>query len=126
LTLLPKDADKSAERIRNRLMELTGGLDVAVIVSDSFGRPWRIGQVDLAIGVSGMKPLRDYRGEPDMFGRPLSVTILAIADELASASELAMNKSDGTPAVIIRGYGYEKGNGGAKRLRRPDEMDLFI
>jgi len=122
--LLPEDPDRSAENIRRRLKELTGA-DVAVIISDTFGRAWRMGHVNFAIGVAGMKPMRDYRGEPDMFNYTLRVTIMAIADELASAAELVMNKRDGVPAVVIKGYHYPVGEGSARELVRPIEEDLF-
>ena len=124
VTLLPVNPDDSANRIRERVKELTGS-DIAVIVSDTFGRPWRIGQMNVAIGVSGMKPIRDYRGSYDMFGHQLRVTMMAVVDELASAAELAMGKSDGIPAVLIRGYIYEKADGWAKDLIMPADSDLF-
>jgi coenzyme F420-0:L-glutamate ligase/coenzyme F420-1:gamma-L-glutamate ligase len=122
--LLPVDPDKSAREIRLRLKDLTSA-DVAVIVSDTFGRAWRIGQVNVAIGVNGLQPVIDYRGSKDMFGYVLSVTQMAIADELASAAELVMKKSDGVPVAIIRGYDYARGVGSAKELIRPPEEDLF-
>jgi coenzyme F420-0:L-glutamate ligase/coenzyme F420-1:gamma-L-glutamate ligase len=124
VTLLPADPDKSAREIRNRIRELTGA-DVGVIVSDTFGRAWRIGQVDVAIGVDGMNPVADYRGRKDMFGHPLNVTQIAVADELASAAELIMKKSDGVPVAIVRGFEYPRGKGSAKDLVRPREQDLF-
>lgn len=124
VTLLPVDPDRSAREIRNRLMELTG-FDVGVIISDTFGRAWRIGQVNVAIGVDGLQPIADYRGSKDMFGYVLNVTQVAIADELASAAELVMKKSDGVPVAIVRGVNYPKGSGSAKDLIRPREEDLF-
>lgn len=124
VTLLPVDPDRSAREIRNRLMELTG-FDVGVIISDTFGRAWRIGQVNVAIGVDGLQPIADYRGSKDMFGYVLNVTQMAIADELASAAELVMKKSDGVPVAIVRGVNYPKGSGSAKDLIRPREEDLF-
>jgi len=123
-SLLPEDPDASAARIREGIRRLRG-VDVAVIISDTFGRAWRLGHVDFAIGVSGMKPLRDYRGQKDMFGYELKVTTMAVADELAAAAELIMGKSSGIPVVIIRGYEYEKGEGTARELIRPIEQDLF-
>lgn len=123
-SLLPEDPDESARRIRMRIMELTGK-DVAVIITDTWGRPWRLGQVDFAIGVAGMKPLKDYRGEEDPFGYELTVTNIAVADELAAAAELAKGKLSGIPAVIIRGYEYPKGEGRAKDMNRPQTDDLF-
>ena len=124
VTLLPADPDKSACEIRRRIRDLTGA-DVGVIVSDTFGRAWRIGQVDVAIGVDGLRPAKDYRGTKDMFGHVLNVTQIAIADELASAAELAMKKSDRVPVAIIRGFEYPRGKGSAKDLIRPEEEDLF-
>jgi len=124
VSLLPDNPDGSAERIRRRIEELAE-VSVAVVVSDTFGRAWRLGHVDFAIGVSGMKPVKDYRGESDMFGHTLHVTVMAIADELAAAAELVMNKSDGVPVVIIKGYKYPCGEGSAKELVRPIEEDLF-
>lgn len=123
-SLLPEDPDASASRIREGIRRLRG-VDVAVIISDTFGRPWRLGHVDFAIGVAGMKPLRDYRGQKDMFGYELKVTTMAVADEIAAAAELVMGKSSGIPVVIIRGYEYERGEGTAKELIRPIQQDLF-
>jgi coenzyme F420-0:L-glutamate ligase/coenzyme F420-1:gamma-L-glutamate ligase len=105
-------------------MELTGA-NVGVIVSDTFGRAWRNGQVNVAIGVAGLSPVVDYRGTSDMFGNQLSVTQIAIADELASAAELVMRKSDRIPVAIIRGVDYVKDDGSIKPLIRPKEEDLF-
>ena len=122
--LLPEDPDKSALLIRDRIYELTKR-KVAVIISDTFGRPWRLGYVNVAIGVAGMKPLKDYRGIKDMYGRTLNVTMMAVADELASTAELVMNKTDRIPVAIIRGYSYPKGDGSAKDLIRPPELDMF-
>jgi coenzyme F420-0:L-glutamate ligase/coenzyme F420-1:gamma-L-glutamate ligase len=124
VSLLPVNPDESARLIRRRIRELIG-VDVAVIISDTFGRPWRIGHVNFAIGVAGMKPIKDYRGEKDMFGYTLKTTVMAIADELASAAELIMGKSNGIPIAIIRGYKYQKGDGSARELIRPLESDLF-
>ena len=124
LTILPIDADHSAHAVRERIHEVTG-LDVGVIISDTFGRAWRIGQVNVAIGVDGLRPLVDYRGQKDMFGYLLNVTQMAVADELASAAELVMRKSDGIPVAIIRGFDYAEGSGSAKELIRPEEEDLF-
>lgn len=124
VALLPTDPDRSARQIRQRLKELTRA-DVAVIVSDTFGRAWRNGQVNVAIGVDGMQPLVDYRGKKDMFGYVLNVTQMAVADELASAAELVMKKSSGIPVAIIRGFDLIAGKGSAKDLIRPREEDLF-
>jgi coenzyme F420-0:L-glutamate ligase/coenzyme F420-1:gamma-L-glutamate ligase len=122
--LLPEDPDKSALLIRDRIYELTKR-NVAIIISDTFGRPWRLGYVNVAIGVAGMKPLKDYRGIKDMYNRTLNVTMMAVADELASTAELVMNKTDRIPVAIIRGYSYPKGDGSAKDLIRPPELDMF-
>jgi len=124
VTLLPVDADQSAHVIRERIRLLTGA-DVGVIISDTFGRAWRIGQVNVAIGVDGLRPVIDYRGRKDMFGYVLNVTQMAAADELASAAELVMRKSDGIPVALIRGYEYVPGEGSAKDLIRPEGDDLF-
>lgn len=124
ITILPVDADSSAHSIRERIHELTG-VDVGVIISDTFGRAWRIGQVNVAIGVDGLHPITDYRGQKDMFGYVLNVTQMAVADELASAAELVMRKSDGVPVAIIRGFKYAPARGSARELIRPEEEDLF-
>jgi coenzyme F420-0:L-glutamate ligase/coenzyme F420-1:gamma-L-glutamate ligase len=124
VTLLPKDVDRSARRIRRQIIERTGK-DVSVIVSDTFGRPWRLGQTNIAIGLSGMRPWIDYRGTRDGFGYELSVTKIATADELAGAAELVMNKVDRVPVVIIRGYSHPRGRGSARQLVRPAKQDLF-
>jgi len=124
VSLLPIDPDRSAHEIRKRILDLTGA-DIAVIISDTFGRAWRLGQVNVAIGVDGMQAVADYRGSQDMFGYVLNVTQMAIADELSSAAELAMRKSDGIPVAVIRGFNYPKGKGTAKDLVRSKEEDLF-
>jgi coenzyme F420-0:L-glutamate ligase/coenzyme F420-1:gamma-L-glutamate ligase len=124
VTLLPKDSDASARRIRAAL-ELSFMVQLAVIVSDTFGRPWREGLVNVALGVSGIAPLIDYRGQKDAHGNPLRVTVIAIADELASAAELAMKKSAGIPVVIIRGFDYESSEASSSALIRSPELDLF-
>ena len=124
VTLLPKDPDASARRIRARL-EAAFGVRLAVIVSDTFGRPWREGLVNVALGVSGISPLIDYRGQKDSHGRPLKVTVIAIADELASAAELVMKKSEGIPVAIIRGFDYQSREASGHALIRPAELDLF-
>ncbi|MEM1657867.1 MAG: coenzyme F420-0:L-glutamate ligase [Candidatus Jordarchaeales archaeon] len=125
VTLLPLDPDESARRIREGIFNLTGA-DVAVIISDTFGRPFREGVVNVAIGVAGLKPLWDRRGDKDLYGYVLRSTIVAVADELASAAELIMGQADeGIPVVIIRGYKYIKGDGSYKELLMPPERDLF-
>jgi len=124
VALLPKNPDKSAKQIRNEIKRKIG-VEVAVIISDTFGRPWREGHINVAVGVAGMKPITDYRGKKDMFGYVLKVTTMAIADELTSAAELVMGKTDGVPVAILKGFKYPKGNGTAKELVRPLEKDLF-
>lgn len=124
ITILPVDADKSARGIRQRIRDLTGA-DVGVIISDTFGRAWRVGQVNVAIGVDGLQPIIDYRGQKDMFGFILNVTQMAVADELASAAELVMKKTDGVPVAIVRGFDFATGQGSARELIRPEEEDLF-
>jgi coenzyme F420-0:L-glutamate ligase/coenzyme F420-1:gamma-L-glutamate ligase len=124
VTLLPRDSDASADRIRKTIHHTTGK-DVPVIITDTFGRAWRIGQVNFAIGISGMKPIHDYRGTKDMYRRTLQVTEIAVADELASAAELVMNKADKVPVAIVRGYRALRGRGRVKDLLRPEEFDLF-
>lgn len=122
--LLPEDPDASARRVHERLREKTD-LHIPAVISDSFGRPWRVGITNVALGVAGMNPLADYRGESDPHGYPLEASILAVADEVASASELVMNKTDGVPAAIVRGYPYEPAPGSAGELVMPPERDLF-
>jgi coenzyme F420-0:L-glutamate ligase / coenzyme F420-1:gamma-L-glutamate ligase len=124
VTLLPVDPDASADRIGKTIRKLTGKA-VPVIVTDTFGRAWRMGQVNFAIGVSGMKPIHDYRGSRDMYRHTLRVTEIAVADELASAGELVMNKSDKVPVALVRGYSFKRGKGTGKDLLRPEELDLF-
>lgn len=123
-SMLPIDPDRSARRLRRSIHRITGA-QVAVIISDTFGRAWRIGQTNVAIGVAGMHPLLDYRGLPDHFGKPLRVTSIAIADELASAAELVMGKSDRVPAAIARGVRFRRGRGRARSLVRGPGHDLF-
>lgn len=126
VALLPEDSDRSAEKIRQEIRRLAGA-DVAVIVSDTHGRPLREGEINIAIGVAGLKPIRDRRGESDLFGYVLKVKQTAIADELASAAELVIGQAnEGVPAAIIRGYNYPKADSSsAKELARPKERDLF-
>jgi coenzyme F420-0:L-glutamate ligase / coenzyme F420-1:gamma-L-glutamate ligase len=123
LVLLPVDPDAAARYIRDRLRHLTGR-DVAVIVSDSFGRPWRQGTTDVAIGVAGLVPLLDLRGTTDASGYELRSTQIAVADELAGAAELVMGKASGVPGAVIRGYGAT-GDGSARELVMPEGRDLF-
>jgi len=124
---LPEDPDGSAETMRQEIRRLTGH-KVAVIVSDTHGRPLRMGEINVAIGVAGIKPIRDRRGEKDLFGYVLRVKQTAIADELSSAAELVIGQAnEAIPVAIIRGYGYpEAENTKATELIRPKEKDLFI
>jgi coenzyme F420-0:L-glutamate ligase/coenzyme F420-1:gamma-L-glutamate ligase len=123
-TLLPKDPDRSARMLAEGFKKELG-LDVAVIITDTVGRPWREGLVQIAIGCYGISPLKDYRGKKDSKGYDLRATVLAIADEICSASGLVMGKTQGVPVAIVRGYKYEKSNEGAKRLLRNPGNDLF-
>ena len=124
VTLLPDDPDASAARIRAAVREATG-VDVPVIVSDSFGRPWRYGIVDVAIGVSGLRPLDDLRGTPDHDGRVMKSTVRAVADELATAAELTLGKRSGRPVAIVRGVAFERGEGSIREVLMPEAFDLF-
>lgn len=124
VALLPLDPDASAARLRDRLRELTG-VRVAVVVSDTLGRPWRVGQVDQAIGVAGLAPLRDSRGTLDTFGARLEVTEIAVADELASAAELVKGKAAGVPVAVVRGLDLPDDGNGAAALIRPAAQDWF-
>jgi coenzyme F420-0:L-glutamate ligase/coenzyme F420-1:gamma-L-glutamate ligase len=124
VVLLPHDPDASARRLRSALRERFG-LAPAVIVSDSFGRAWRQGTTDVAVGVAGLAPLLDLRGTRDGGGYILSSTVIAVADELAGAAELVMGKARGIPAAIVRGYAVPAGDGSARELVMPPERDLF-
>jgi len=125
VTLLPKDPDRSAQKIRKEIQQWTDR-HPAVIISDSFGRAWRIGTVDVAIGVAGMKPIKDERGLADCYGYQLKAAVAAVADEIAAAAELVMGKRDRVPVVVVRGYGVEKKEDGtAQELHRPEAEDLF-
>lgn len=124
LCLLPEDPDGSASRLRARIREVSG-VDVGVIVSDTFGRAWRMGIVNVALGVAGVPAALDLRGRLDDFGLELTATVIAIADELAAAAELVMGKTDRVPAVIVRGYSPEGAAGRGRDLVRPAELDLF-
>ena len=118
-TILPEDSDASAQRLR---LGLGCG---AVIITDTFGRPWREGLVDVAIGVSGLDPLDDLRGRVDRHGRKLAGTIIAVADQLAAAAGLLMPKAGGCPVVLIRGFQWRPAEGSARMLLRKPEEDLF-
>ena len=124
VTLLPSDSDASAHALRSRLRELTGAA-VGVIVSDTFGRPWRMGIANVALGLAGLPALVDYRGSADDNGEILSATLVAVADELAGAAELVMGKTNRLPVVIIRGYQPAGTPGSGRDLIRPPDEDLF-
>jgi len=127
VTLLPEDADASARRMRDEI-DAAAGVRPAVVVADSFGRPWRLGQVDVAIGCAGLDPVDDWRGRPDRAGRDLEATEIAVPDQVAAAADLARDKGSGEPACLVRGLGRlvtgEDGPGAAALRRRPAE-DLF-
>ncbi len=122
--LLPVDPDASAARLRQALAADTG-VEVAVVISDSFGRAWRHGITDVAVGVAGMNPVADYRGLDDPHGYPMEASVLAVADELAAAAELVMGKTDGIPLAIVRGYSYSPASSSARELLMPPERDMF-
>jgi coenzyme F420-0:L-glutamate ligase/coenzyme F420-1:gamma-L-glutamate ligase len=124
LSLLPADPDKSARAIRTRIKRRTG-CSPAVIISDTFGRAWRVGQTNVAIGVAGIEPVTDYRGSADHNGVELKATLIAVADEIASAAELVMGKSDRVPVAIVRGLALPPARGSAKALVRRPQDDLF-
>ncbi len=124
ITLLPEDSDASAERIRARLRDLTA-TPVGVIVADTFGRAWRIGIENVALGAAGLPVLVDYRGRLDDHGKELSVSVVAVADELAAAAELVMGKTARLPMAVVRGYRAEGPPGSGRDLVRPAELDLF-
>jgi coenzyme F420-0:L-glutamate ligase / coenzyme F420-1:gamma-L-glutamate ligase len=122
--LLPVDPDASARRLRDALRDATG-VELAVVITDSFGRPWREGITNVAIGVAGLEPLHDYRGEIDDHGHVLQVSMLAVADEIAASSELVMGKLLRTPVAVVRGYPYVAGEGSARALVRDAAKDMF-
>ena len=124
VTLLPRDPDQSAKKLAAALCKRTGK-HIAVIVSDTFGRPWRLGLTNVAIGASGVPVLRDLRGTHDRHGKSLTATILAVADELAAAAGLLMGKSEGSPVIVIRGYSFKPSSEPATRIIRPAAEDLF-
>jgi len=124
VTLLPVDPDASARALRERLRGLTG-VDVGVIVSDTFGRPWRLGIVNIALGIAGVPAVRDLRGTVDDVGKDLHATVLAVADDLAAAAGLVMAKTNRTPVVIVRGFDGVGEEGAARDIVRPAGEDLF-
>jgi coenzyme F420-0:L-glutamate ligase/coenzyme F420-1:gamma-L-glutamate ligase len=128
LTLLPVDSDRSAQGLRTRLQQLSrkdATFNISVIIADTWGRPWRNGQVNMAIGVAGLEPLTDYRGQRDPYGYELRASIIAVADELAGAAELVMGKIDRVPVALIRGYAYTPGTSNGQSLVRDKSMDMF-
>ena len=124
IALLPVDPDQSARRIRSKLQHLRG-VDVAVVISDTFGRAWRLGQTDIAIGVAGMEPFTDHVGSLDTNGRVMTATRICIADEIAGAAEMVMGKATGVCAAIVRGAPVTPGRGAATQIARAPEEDLF-
>jgi coenzyme F420-0:L-glutamate ligase/coenzyme F420-1:gamma-L-glutamate ligase len=128
LTLLPVDSDRSAREIRTRLQQLSGkgdDLQIALIISDTWGRPWRNGQINMAIGLAGLAALSDYRGQTDPYGYELHASVIAVADELASAAELVMGKIDRVPVALIRGYQFTPDEGNIHTLTRDSATDMF-
>lgn len=122
--LLPSDPDASARRLAE-VLHAQLGFPVPVIITDSFGRPWRDGVVNIAIGVAGLEPMVDYRGQVDPYGYLMSASVLAVADELAAAAELAMGKVDQRPVAVVRGYPYMPGDGSGQRLVMAPERNMF-
>ena len=123
-TLLPVDPDKSASMLKDRIKQKTGK-HTAVIISDTFGRPFRLGQTDVAIGISGIEPILDYNGKPDTFGKIMQVTAIAVADEICSASELVMGKVQKCPIAIVRNYNFSSSTAKIQKMLRLDHDDLF-
>lgn len=122
--LLPEDPDRSAARIRDDMRRKTG-VEIAVVVTDTFGRPWRDGLTEICLGIAGMGAMLDLRGTTDLGGRELHHTVIAVADEIAAGAGLLMPKAGGVPAVLVRGYSYQPCEGSARVLIRPAEADLF-
>jgi len=123
-TLLPKDPDKSARLLKERIEQKTGK-NISVIISDTFGRPFRLGQTDVAIGIAGLEPILDYNGKPDTFGKIMQVTAIAVADEICSASELVMGKVEKCPIAIVRNYDFSYSDVKIQKMLRADHDDLF-
>jgi coenzyme F420-0:L-glutamate ligase/coenzyme F420-1:gamma-L-glutamate ligase len=124
VTLLPTDPDKSAKKIRDAVLKMTGK-NTAIIISDTFGRPFRLGQTDHAIGIAGIESIRSYEGKPDTFGNIMRVTAIAIVDELCAAAELVMGKTEKAPAAIIKNYHFESKNDSISSIIRDENEDLF-
>ena len=123
-TLLPNDPDRSANLLKEKIKQKTGK-NVAVIISDTFGRPFRLGQTDIAIGIAGLEPILDYNGKPDTFGKIMQVTAIAVADEICSASELVMGKIQKCPIAVIRNYNFSSSTAKIQEMLRSDRDDLF-
>lgn len=123
-TLLPVDPDKSAKKIRDAVLQITGK-NTAVIISDTFGLPFRLGQTDHAIGIAGIESIKNYEGKPDTFGKIMRVTAIAIVDELCAAAELVMGKTEKSPAAIIKNYSFESKNDSISSIIRDEDEDLF-
>ena len=123
-TLLPVDPDKSAKKIRDAILQMTGK-NTAVIISDTFGRPFRLGQTDHAIGIAGIESIRNYEGKPDTFGKIMRVTAIAIVDELCAAAELVIGKTEKSPVAIIKNYSFESKNDSINSIIRDENEDLF-
>ena len=124
VTLLPEDPDRSANLLKERIEQKTGK-NIAVIISDTFGRPFRLGQTDVAIGVAGIEPILDYSGKPDTFAKIMQVTAIAIADEICSATELVMGKVEKCPVALVRNYKFNFSDAKIQNLLRPKHEDLF-
>ena len=123
-TLLPVDPDKSAKKIRDAILQITGK-NTAVIISDTFGRPFRLGQTDHAIGISGIESIKNYEGKSDTFGKIMRVSAIAIIDELCAAAELVMGKTEKSPVAIIKNYSFESKNDSISSIIRDEDEDLF-
>ena len=123
-TLLPDNPDQSAKSLKSRIEQKTGK-SIAVIISDTFGRPFRLGQTNVAIGIAGLKPILDYNGKPDTFGKIMQVTAIAISDEICSASELVMGKVEKCPIAIVRNYNFNFSDAKIQKLLRSEHDDLF-
>nr|AIF06316.1 F420-0 gamma-glutamyl ligase-related protein (cofE, fbiB) [uncultured marine thaumarchaeote KM3_191_D11] len=124
VTMLPEDPDQSADKLKKQIEQRTGK-NTAVIISDTFGRPFRLGQANIAIGIAGMDPIIDYKGKSDTFGKTLQVTAMAIADELCSASELVMGKVLNCPVAIVRNFKFDFSDTKIQKIIRPKNEDLF-
>ena len=123
-TLLPDNPDQSANLLKGRIEQKTGK-NIAVIISDTFGRPFRLGQTNIAIGIAGLEPILDYNGKPDTFGKIMQVTAIAVADEICSASELVMGKVEKCPITIVRNYNFNFSDAKIQKLLRSEHDDLF-